>query len=277
MEIPFSKYVGSGNDFILLDNRDNKIVLSPSQIKALCDRRMGIGGDGLIFMEKGDEKPLKMRIFNSDGSEAEMCGNGLRCFSKFMEEQGVISPVVESKMGVHKLEKRGLHVKASMTEPTGLKQGIKLSESLSVDYLDTGVPHAVLFVEDIEQVDVAKLGSYIRHHEAFKPRGANANFVQIIRPGQIRIRTFERGVEGETLACGTGATAAAILYALKENWTNEVEVIPQSQESLIIEFQQAGNRIHDVNQTGPARFIFHGSFHLKDRYAAEDYSKKTSF
>ncbi len=276
MKVPFSKYAGSGNDFILLDNRDQKILLELSQIQDLCDRRQGIGADGIIMMEKGSDAPLKMRIFNSDGSEAEMCGNGIRCFYKYMEELGVTTPVIESKAGKHTLEKKDHLIKASMTDPKDLRWKVKLSDTVTVDYIDTGVPHAILFVHDIDAVDINTLGPFIRRHKAFDPKGANANFVEILSPGRIKIRTFERGVEGETLACGTGATAAAIIYALTNHWTQEVEVIPASLEPLIVDFKQTENRIGSVHQTGPAKLIFHGSFHLKDRYAAEDHAKKTS-
>lgn len=272
MEIPFSKYSGSGNDFVIIDNRDLKVKLDASQIKLICDRKQGVGSDGVILAEPGLHSPIKMRIFNSDGSEAEMCGNGLRCLSHFLDKHAIKSPIIESVAGRHSHEKQGLGIKTSMSDPVDLKRNIQLSEEIIVDYIDTGVPHAVCFVEDVDTVNVSKLGAFIRHHPLLQPRGANANFVQLVGPNKIRVRTYERGVEGETLACGTGVTASAILSSLKYNLKSPVETLPQSNESIIIEFQWNGQKPSHVTMTGPARLIFQGSFHLKDRYASESTS-----
>ncbi|MFN4174621.1 MAG: diaminopimelate epimerase, partial [Parachlamydiaceae bacterium] len=173
MEIPFCKYSGSGNDFVIIDNRDKKITLDASQIKLICDRKQGIGADGVILAEPGTKSPIKMRIYNSDGSEAEMCGNGLRCLSHFLDKHSIKSPTIESLSGLHQHEKQGLGIKTSMTEPSGLKQNIRLTDDISVDYIDTGVPHAVYFVDDVDTIEVVKLGSFIRNHPQFKPRGVN--------------------------------------------------------------------------------------------------------
>ncbi len=272
MEIPFSKYSGSGNDFVIIDNRELKIKLDPSQIKLICDRKQGIGSDGVILAEPGTKSPIKMRIFNSDGSEAEMCGNGLRCLSHFLDKHSIKSPSIESLAGLHAHEKQGLGIKTSMSDPVDLRQNIRLSEDIVIDYIDTGVPHAVYFVDDVDAIDILKIGSFIRHHPQLKPRGANANFVQLVANNKIRVRTYERGVEGETLACGTGVTAAAILSSLKYNLKSPIETLPQSNESIIIDFKWDGKKPTHVTMTGPARLIFQGSFHLKDRYASESTS-----
>ena len=272
MEILFSKYSGSGNDFVIIDNRELKIKLDPNQIKLICDRKQGVGSDGIILAEPGSKSKIKMRIFNSDGSEAEMCGNGLRCLSHFLDMHSIKSPTIESIAGLHSHEKQGLGIRTSMSDPVDLRQNIQLSEEIVVDYIDTGVPHAVYFVDDVDSIDILKLGSFIRHHPILKPRGANANFVQLLGTNKIRVRTYERGVEGETLACGTGVTAAAILSALKFNLNSPIETLPQSNESIIIEFQWDGKKPTHVTMTGPARLIFQGSFHLKDHYATESTS-----
>lgn len=264
MEISFSKYVGSGNDFIFVDNREQKFDADPLKIRALCDRKRGIGADGLICLEQGEMAPYRMRIYNSDGLEAEMCGNGIRCLKRFCEDLGVMkNPLqIETKSGILSVTQEGESVSATMGIPTGLKQNIALNDKVKVDFIDTGVPHAVQFVEDLESLNLESQGSFIRHHEQFHPKGANANFVQILdeQKSEIYIRTFERGVEGETLACGTGATASAILAAIKYQLTPPITVIPRSQEKIIINFQIKDNQITNVTQTGPAQFIFQGSF-----------------
>lgn len=269
MEIPFCKYSGSGNDFVIIDNRDLKIKLDTAQVQLICDRRQGIGADGVILAEPGIKSPVKMRIFNSDGSEAEMCGNGLRCFSHFLDKQAIKSPVVESMVGLHTHEKAGLGIKTAMSEPRDFKFGIRLSEEITVDYVDTGVPHAVFFTDDVDAIDIMKVGPFIRHHPLLNPRGANADFVQLVAPNKIRVRTYERGVEGETLACGTGVAASAILAAIKYNLSAPIETLPESREPILVDFLLEGKQASHVTLTGPARLIFQGSFHLKDRYAAE--------
>lgn len=270
MEVPFAKLAGSGNDFVIVDNRSLRYSFAPEQIRLICDRKTGIGADGLILAEPGEKCSVKMRIYNSDGYEAEMCGNGLRCLARFLNEKGIKTPDIESKMGIHSQEVLLEGVRVSMTDPKNMRLQVELKKGLTVDYLDTGVPHAVLEVTDLDNIDINILGPYIRHHEAFNPRGANANFVKIIDSQTLEIRTFERGVEGETLACGTGATAAAILMSYRYNWKAPIIVIPKSKERLIINFEWLSGEARKVTQTGPVKSIFHGSFHLKDLYASEN-------
>lgn len=267
MQVSFSKYSGSGNDFILIDNRNKKFNPAVAIVKALCDRKRGIGADGLITLETGSKSPYKMRIFNADGFEAEMCGNGLRCFKRFVEECGFKdqSIWVETYDSLLKVSSYGLDVKAEMANPSHLRLNISLEAKslpenvMRVDYVDTGVPHAVKFVEDLEILNIDFEGSYIRHHPEFGSKGANANFVQV-KEGRVHVRTWERGVEGETLACGTGAVASALISALRYNLPSPLIVVPKSQEKLIIEFKIENNQIVEVAQTGPAQFIFQGNF-----------------
>lgn len=266
---PFSKYSGCGNDFILIDNRNN---LFPSHhvslISRLCRRPDGIGADGVILIETSHIADVKMRIFNSDGKEAEMCGNGLRCIMKFLHELGI----TKSKLDIETMERKlhiesfGDQVKASMGSPKDIKQNISLmiqNKEVIVHYLDTGVPHAIHFVENIEDAPVVELGSKIRFHSFFQPKGANANFVQITGPTSLTIRTYERGVEAETLACGTGATAAALMAHLDKGLVSPIEVKTKSGQNLTISFSvDEKKQFTNVMQSGPATFHFKGSFAL---------------
>lgn len=261
MQVPFSKYVGAGNDFIMIDNRENKFSRTPSLIKALCDRKRGIGADGVITVEKGTNTPFRMRIFNSDGSEAEMCGNGIRCFKRFLEELGIPnSPIqVETKERLLEISRSGINVCATMGDPVGLKTNIVLDDEHQVGYINTGVPHVVKFVQDLEEITINESGAHLRHHPHFQPEGTNVNFVQM-KGDEVWVRTFERGVEGETLACGTGAVASAILASLRFNLSAPITVVPRSQEKLIVNFKIKDNQVVEVTQTGPAQPIFQGSF-----------------
>lgn len=264
----FSKYVGSGNDFILIDNRnlsfpsDNKLWISK-----LCHRQFGIGADGLILLENSKTADFKMRIFNSDGSEAEMCGNGIRCFYQFLQEVTEISDsqTVETKAGHIYLEKSldGDHsdVKVSMLPPSDIKWNLKVkidSEEITLHSLNTGVPHVVIFSESINNLDLKKLGSTIRHHPLFQPKGTNVNFVEILTNNEISIRTYERGVEDETLACGTGATAAAIAACYQKDLDLPLKVKTRSGENLTIDCTIEKPIIKNVTMTGPALFVFRG-------------------
>lgn len=274
--ISFSKYSGSGNDFIMVDNLDNRFQPTCYFIKALCDRKRGIGADGLIALEKGNLAPYKMRIYNADGYEAAMCGNGIRCLKRFLEELGIQDKevLIETQNGLHKVSKNGLDIKAEMAKPTRLKLNLQLNNQLDVpmhvDFVDTGVPHAVKFVEDLQDLAIETEGPFIRHHPEFESQGANANFVQL-KGNQVHVRTWERGVEGETLACGTGAVASALISALRYNLTSPLVVVPKSQEQLTVEFKIENNQIVEVAQTGPAQFIFQGNF-IHGPQKCEDFS-----
>lgn len=267
-EIPFSKYSGCGNDFILINNRDSSLRLNEKTIVNLCDRNRGIGADGVIFLENGKGiSDFRMRIFNRDGREAEMCGNGLRCLGQFIYELGFEKKPyqIETKERTLKIELIDDLIKAEMGDAIDLKLDIslKLEENpLSCYSLNTGVPHAVIFVEDIHQVQVSTLGQKIRHHEQFSPAGTNANFVERKAGNQIAIRTFERGVEGETLACGTGAAASAISACQKWNMEQPIEVVFSSGEKLEITFTREGTAFTQITQTGPALKTFHGVFDM---------------
>ena len=263
MIVSFQKMAGAGNDFILFDNRIAKIALLPKVARQWCDRKNSIGADGLIALEKTKKADIRMRILNPDGSEAEMCGNGVRCLAKFASDARITGSKlsIETLAGTIYAEVRGDIVKAKMIEPKDLNLDIKIAlngHRESVGFVNTGVPHVVQFVKNLEKLDVQALGKTIRFHEHFKPRGANANFVSMGPLNTLNIRTYERGVEGETQACGTGSTAASIVAAASKNLKSPVRVKTQSGEMLKVYFSRLGNQFHDVYLEGKIQTIFEG-------------------
>ena len=261
-EINFTKMVGAGNDFIVVDNRTVKIP-ARAMAKKWCDRKYSIGADGLLLLEKTKKAGIRMRILNPDGSEAEMCGNGIRCIAKFAHDANLAGKQfkIETLAGIIDVEIKGAIVKAKMIEPKDLRLNFHLlvdGKSMELGFVNTGVPHAVSFVRSLKEVDVERTGRLIRTHDHFKPRGANANFIQI-QPGRmIEIRTYERGVEGETLSCGTGSTASALVVSARQGWTSPVSVKTRSGEILKVYFSKEGDRFHDVYLEGPVQKCFEG-------------------
>lgn len=259
---------GAGNDFILADNRRGALKNLPALARRLTDRKRSVGGDGLILIERSSIADLKMRIFNSDGSEAEMCGNGVRCAARFAVARRFSGPKLsfETLAGIIGAEVRGSVVRARMTDPKGLKLGLAVrleGREEKLHFVDTGVPHAISVRPSVEDVDVAVVGRAIRRHGAFAPRGANANFVAIdARKNEIKIRTYERGVEGETLACGTGATAAALVAAELKGLCSPVLVRTRGGDTLKIYFSKDGGCFHDVYLEGPVETGFEGRVSL---------------
>ena len=205
----FVKYQAAGNDFILLDDRTQ--TFDSTQVKALCHRRFGIGADGVILLQCDPVADFRMRIFNKDGSEAESCGNGLRCLMKFLLHLGLPNRSYRIATANHLVEAHfdgeKIHIQPGDI-PNGKQLYICGYEGHS---LDTGVPHLVVFVPDVQEVDILKEGPILRHHVLFQPRGTNVNFATLQSDGSIRVRTFERGLEGESLACGTGAAAVGVV------------------------------------------------------------------
>lgn len=258
MQYEFPKYSGCGNDFILVDNRLKKFSsITPEIISHLCNRQRGIGADGLIFLENSKKANFKMRIFNSDGSEAEMCGNGIRCLARFIKDLGVEGSqfTIETMLNVLSVSVEQSYVSVEMGSPTDIRWNIAI-DSFTAHHLDTGVPHAVIFCENSSLIDIQNLGPYIRHHSIFFPRGANANFAHIDFNNTIHLRTFERGVENETLACGTGATATALAAAKIYNIPSPILVKVLSGETLKISFTSDQKTFSQVTLSGPAtRFI----------------------
>lgn len=266
--LTFTKMNGAGNDFVMLDNRDGKLALSKAQIAQLCDRHRGIGGDGLLAIEPAQNgADFRMRYYNADGGEAEMCGNGARCFARFAKKvtgkTGDIS--FETQAGVITAKFFGDLVRIQMSEPHSLRLGDALhvaGEKLAVHSVNTGVPHAVVFVDDLEGTDIRKLGAALRYHTHFAPKGTNANFVQKVGPQAISIRTYERGVEDETLACGTGMVACALIFHELTGAASPVQVKVRGGDTLEIAFEKSGDTYRNVTLTGPADFTFDGQTSL---------------
>ncbi len=263
----FAKYVGSGNDFILFDNRTGTFPILQSVIQRLCQRQWGIGADGLLLLEHSTQADFRMRVFNSDGSEAEMCGNGLRCFVKWLASMGIQNQPyrIEIMQNLLTATQTGDAICIEMGSPRNIQWNIPLrfeNQFLSIHYIHTGVPHAVLFVENIEEINLKKLGSYLRNYSLWMPTGTNVTMAQQTEQGKIKIRTYERGIEGETLACGTGATAAALAAARLYRWPSPVLVETRSGETLSIGFTIEGLKFSNVTLTGSAECTFQGEIEL---------------
>ncbi len=264
MKVAFSKYSGLGNDFILLDNR-SKIIPSdnPLLFKSLCHRQQGIGADGVILLEDHLSADCAMRIFNSDGTEAEMCGNGIRCLAKFLKVLGFegSSHTIKTMHRLIEVSCLDEKVLARMGSPTTIRWNKRISldhEEYEYHHLDTGVPHVIIFVDNIDNIEVKQLGRRLRFHPYFEPRGANINFVAVDSIDTLSIRTYERGVEEETLACGTGATASALAYAHEQNIKGPITVKVKNGDYLEIGYSTKGGDFFDVSMTGPAINIFEG-------------------
>jgi len=263
--IPFYKMSGAGNDFIIIDNR-RQIVGDANLtgfISKVCRRKMSAGADGLILVEGSDRCDFRWRFFNSDGSPAEMCGNGARCAARFAYVSGIADNTLsfETEAGVVSAQIDGDRVKVKMPDPKDLKLSYALElsgGSLDISSIHTGVPHVVVMVEQIDDVDVVSLGREIRFHRAFAPSGTNANFVSRRTGNEIQIRTYERGVEDETLACGTGAIASAIVSACRFKMSSPIDVKTRSGEYLRIHFNAEDGQFDRIYMEGDARIIYIG-------------------
>jgi len=267
--LKFVKMNGAGNDFVMLDNRTGQLSLTDAQIAKICDRHRGVGADGLLMVESSnDESDYRMRYYNADGAEAEMCGNGARCFARFADR---LSPAADGKVsfttpaGVISAQLNGDRVSLAMSEPGPFADGVELDaagQNLTVYSINTGVPHAIVLVDDLDGTDVHMLGKALRHHHHFQPRGTNANFVNQIGPANLVIRTYERGVEAETLACGTGVVASALTLAALTDAPSPISVTVRGGDTLTVAFEKNGTGFSRVILTGPADFVFAGEIAL---------------
>jgi diaminopimelate epimerase len=269
MLVEFTKMNGAGNDFVLLDNRAGRIRLTPAQVARLCDRHRGVGADGVLLLVRSHtgRADWAWEFYNSDGSAGEMCGNGARCFGRFVQKTvgGPDTFTFETGAGIITAVLSGERVTVNLTRPRDLRlnERVQLSTGAeTIHSLNTGVPHAVLYVPDADRAMVQTLGPEIRRHPHFGPRGTNVNFVQVLGPNHIRVRTFERGVEGETLACGTGVSASALVSARVHGFTSPVKVQVQGGDQLEVAFREAGDGFDDVRLTGPAEFVFEGRIEI---------------
>jgi len=264
--LEFYKMCGHGNDFVIVDNWSNQVGAAdmPDLARAVCRPRFGVGADGMIFIEEGPpEVDFSWRFFNADGSEAEMCGNGGRCAARFAYETG-IAPAQMSFMtlaGVIQAEVKPDSVKIQMTKPSepDLECVLEVEgRSMKLCTINTGVPHAVTWVNDIEAAPVQALGRVIRFHPRFMPAGTNVDFVQVIERNQVAVRTYERGVENETLACGTGSIAAVLLSAVKGVVDSPTRVLTRSGEELLVHFTRTNGVFDNIYLEGRVRLVFAG-------------------
>ncbi|MBI4634289.1 MAG: diaminopimelate epimerase [Deltaproteobacteria bacterium] len=263
--IEFFKMSGSGNDFILIDNRDQSLAVPDvvEFVKAVCERKVSVGADGLIIIENSPRADFRWRFFNADGSEVDMCGNGGRCAARFAFIKGIAGEKMsfETGAGLIDAEVKDDVVKLRLTEPYDLKPEQQIAvegQSLAVGSINTGVPHVVHYVEDIEPYDVFRVGRAIRYHEAYQPAGTNANFAKVDDRHAITVRTYERGVEDETLACGTGSVASVLISAVKGLVDSPVDVKVRSGETLTVHFRKTGDGFANVYLEGRVRVVYEG-------------------
>ncbi|MCD6224438.1 MAG: diaminopimelate epimerase [Deltaproteobacteria bacterium] len=264
-EINFLKLSGSGNDFIIIDNRKNIIEENnlPEFIKKVCRRKISVGADGLILIEDTDTADFKWRFYNSDGSIAEMCGNGARCAARFAFLNNIAGKtmVFETIAGrVTAIVKQDT-VKIGMPDPFDVRIGYPLALSdgpLKLSSINTGVPHVVIIRESIDDIDILKTGKEIRFHKEYAPAGTNVNFAVRLDMGLVGIRTYERGVEDETLACGTGSIAAALVMAGVQGMESPLKVKTKSGGILVIHFEKTADKFTDIFLEGDARVIYKG-------------------
>lgn len=266
-KIGFIKAVASGNDFVLIESGRKPSDANPKSLaKKICGRKFGAGADGLLVLEKSKRADVKMRIFNADGSEAQMCGNGARCVALYSAHRKNFT--IETKAGIIQSRVSGDNVKIKLTEPRGYHPQVAVEingRELKMYSINTGVPHAVIFVEGIERIDVSNIGRQIRYYECFAPAGTNVDFVEVVNADTIKVRTYERGVEDETLACGTGAAASAIAYSLQLTACsprNKINVVTQGGETLKVYFDRDSDKISNVWLEGKAKIIYSGVFYV---------------
>ena len=260
---------GAGNDFVVIDNRSLRVKNGPKTARLLCDRRWGIGADGLILVGKSRRASYKMMYYNADGSYGGMCGNGGRCIAVYAVSKRIArkNHTFEALKHIYSVTVGGKSIVLTMKDPKRLTLGRKLrikATSIGINFVDTGAPHVVIPVGEqalaysLEQLNVTALGRVIRYHEQFSPSGTNVNFIERSKANTIRMRTYERGVEDETLACGTGSIASAIVASQVWRMKPPITVITRSGVPLKVAFNADGP-IRDVRLTGPAKIVFTGT------------------
>lgn len=272
-KLNFTKMAGAGNDFIVIDAQPG--INYTKLTKDVCDRTNGIGADGLLILDKSSKADYKMRIINADGSEAEMCGNGARCMAAYIVANRKPKKklfTMDTLAGIVEGEAKGEVAVVHLSNPKDYKASVTIKvndRDLHVSYVDTGVPHTIVFVDELSKIDVKALGEIIRYHDQFKPRGTNVNFVEQENEGLVSARTYERGVEDETKACGTGSVAAAIVSYLKANpgvkdkKGAKMNVRTTGGEILEVTFDLKAGAVSNVWLKGSARFIAKGEYYLK--------------
>jgi len=259
MKVPFFKYQGAGNDFVMIDNRSQQYQFSTQQIQQLCDRHFGIGSDGLILLENSSTADFKMIYFNSDGRESTMCGNGGRCIVAFAKYLSLITSTTtfEAIDGMHYAEViKDNYIHLQMKDVSSV-------ERYNNDFvLNTGSPHYVKVVENVNTINVYEEGRKIRYSEPFKAQGINVNFLQIVDENTIIVRTYERGVENETLSCGTGVTASAIVASILFNKPKYSVSVSTKGGTLQVDFELKNNIYQNVFLSGNAEYVFNGEIKI---------------
>jgi diaminopimelate epimerase len=264
IRIPFTKMSGAGNDFVVIDNRSEILTFDKSPFAhAVCSRHFGVGADGLLIVEKSVVADFAMLYYNADGSFGGMCGNGGRCIARYVRkvDNSPDELTFESLNYVYRSEFVGASVMLHMRRPKHFRENILLSFNSNIikaTFIDTGSPHTVIVHPNVYSLDVQNLGRMVRFQGEFSPEGTNVNFVQPVDMNSMKIRTYERGVETETLACGTGAVASAIAMYKQGNVVAPVNVIVKSGETLQVQFKTSGDEFDDVTLTGSAHFLFSG-------------------
>jgi diaminopimelate epimerase len=269
--IPFTKMAGAGNDFILIEV--SKGLNYRRLAEKVCHRTNGIGADGLLILDESAKANYRMRIINADGSEAEMCGNGARCMAAYIaKHKNPEQPFsMETLAGLILARVQGETANVRLSDPKDYQADIPLTinqRPILVHRIDTGVPHAVVYVDGLADIDVKKIGQVIRFHKQFAPRGTNVNFVEQQKLGMVEVRTYERGVEDETRACGTGSVASAIVSYLKTHpevatiRKARMKVLTASGEILAVTFGLKNGVINDVWLKGSAKFIAEGTYYF---------------
>ncbi|MEI7999175.1 MAG: diaminopimelate epimerase [Candidatus Omnitrophota bacterium] len=281
IKVPFVKMVAAGNDFIVIETQSNIDYVKFTQ--QVCARQSGIGADGVLIFDKSKKSDYQMRIINVDGSEAEMCGNGARCMVSYIVANFHPTKKVfgmETIAGEILGEVDGEDIRVRLSNPKDYMPTLNITiagKKMRVDYIDTGVPHTIVFVEGLQEVDVNDLGRLIRHHPRFSPRGTNVNFAEVASPqggrlgnSMVAVRTYERGVEAETLACGTGSVATALIAYLhthpnvKEQMGASMKVLTASKEVLEVTFDlHKDNKIDNVWLKGTANVVAKGEYFYK--------------
>ena len=274
MTIPFTKMSGAGNDFVVVDNRENLVTDHSGFARLVCDRRWGIGADGILLVEPDKSEAYGMAYYNADGSYGGMCGNGGRCIALYavLEKIAPERHTFRALDHVYSAVVDGQIVRLGMKDPKGLRKGFSITipgHRMTGHFIDTGSPHVVVFIEELDagklplgEIDVDRIGPKIRYHELFQPDGTNVNFVHVAKDNLCYIRTYERGVEAETLACGTGSIASAVIASEVKGLKPPIRILPKSEHELWVDFKGAAGRITGVELRGPAVVTFRGTIEV---------------
>ncbi len=264
MTIKFWKMHGAGNDFILVDDRPLKFPAADHRrISQICSRHDGVGAEGLILLQSSDDASFAMRFFNPDGYEADMCGNGLRCAARLANDLGIAGGemTVKTRAGILKASIMKNGVRVAMPLASGIRLNFQVQaagQAVLCNYINTGVPHVVIATDDLEKVDLRQMGPLLRRHEEFAPQGANVDYMQVTGKHSLNVRTYERGVEAETPACGTGITACAIVAVLNNQLAQPAQVTCRHGDTLEVDFKRNGDSVENITLLGPAAHVFQG-------------------